>query len=181
MTAPSDLDAAFEAKLAQMRVTNAEGRPDGAVTEASWQSLMLSHRHPVQGADTPYGDRCVSIAGHWVCRRCSILYPIGVVVAFLFAAGVGWPESWDMAAIWILCVPATVAYCGQALGLFGYDVRFQTAAMAITALGFGRGLGYEFTDRWSGEFWWPVTVFGGLWFFATVVGSLRQKKAPSTT
>lgn len=174
MTAPSDLDAAFEAKLAQMRATTAEGRSDGAVTEGSWGSMWLSHRHPDPDADIPYGDRCVSIGGRWVCRRCSVLYPIGVVVAFLFAAGIGWPEAWDMTAIWILCIPATVAYCGQALGLFQYDAKVQTAAMAVSSLGFGRGLGYEFTERWSGEFWWPVTVFGGLWFFSTLIGALRR-------
>jgi hypothetical protein len=102
------------------------------------------------------------------------------VVAFLFAAGIGWPESWDMAAIWILCIPATVAYCGQALGLFGYNAKVQTAAMAVSALGFGRGLGYEFTQRWSGEFWWPVTIFGGLWFSSTLIGALRLARRSST-
>ncbi|NNE97000.1 MAG: hypothetical protein HKN24_13320 [Acidimicrobiales bacterium] len=173
MTAPSDLDAAFEAKLAQMRDGNTEGSSDGAVTEAS-SPMWLTHRYPVAGASTPYGDRCVHVGRHWVCRRCSILYPIGVVVAVLFAAGIGWPETWDMTAIWLLCVPATVAYCGEALGLFDYNPRVQSWAMAMSAVGFGRGLGYEFTERWSGEFWWPVTVFGGLWFFATLIGHLRS-------
>ncbi len=150
-----------------MRQKNAEGRSDGAVAEAGLGTLFLSHRHPVPGHDKPFGDRCVQIGGRWVCRRCSLLYPIGTVVAFLFAFGIGWPESLDMTLIWILCIPATVAYCGEALGLFSYDPRVQSAAMAVSALGFGRGLGYEFQERWSGEFWWPVTIFGGLWFFST--------------
>ncbi len=176
MTAPSDLDAAFEAKLAQMRAGNEQGRSDGAATQVPGGPIWLSHRHPDPSSDAPFGDRCVKIGGHWVCRRCSVLYPIGVIVAFLYAAGIGWPESWDMTAIWLLCIPATVAYCGQALGLFEYNTRVQTATMAVSALGFGRGLGYEFTQRWSGEFWWPVTVFGGLWFFATLFGALGRKE-----
>ena len=161
-----------------MRATDAEGRSDGAVTEASLSPMWLTHRHPEPehpDQTKPYGDRCVKVAGHWMCRRCSILYPIGTIVAFLFAAGIGWPASWDMTAIWLLCIPATVAYCGQALGFFGYEPRIQSAAMAVSALGFGRGLGYEFTERWSGQFWWPVTVFGGLWFFSTLIGALRSR------
>ena len=176
MTAPPDLDAAFEAKLAEIRRSGAEGRSSDAATPSSLGELFLSHRHPEPGSETPFGDRCVQVGTRWVCRRCSLLYPIGTVVAFLFAFGVGWPNSWDMTAIWLLCIPATVAYCGEALGLFAYNARVQSAAMAVSALGFGRGLGYEFQDRWSGQFWWPVTVFGGLWFFSTLIGALRHKR-----
>ncbi len=175
MTAPSDLDAAFVAKLAEMRQRKLTGRSLGAVQGLSEReargNLWLAHRWPEK-----YGERCVHIRGRWVCRRCSVLYPIGVVVATLFAAGVElWPRSWDMTAIWVLCIPGTVAYCGEAVGLFTYRARWQSLAMAITAVGFGRGLGYEFLERWSGQFWWPVTVFGGLWFAATVIGSLRTR------
>lgn len=172
MTAPSDPDAAFSAKLAELRQQDAEGGSVGPVRGLSHEeavaNLWLAHRWPAD-----YDPRCVHIGGRWICRRCGILYPIGVVVAFLFAAGIElWPRSWDMAAIWVLCIPATVAYCGEALGLFAYHRRWQGIAMAISAVGFGRGLGYEFLDRWSGEFWWPVTVFGGLWFSATVIGAI---------
>ena len=136
--------------------------------------MWLAHRWPDK-----YTERCVQVHGTGGCvadAACCI--PIGVVIATLFAMGIElWPRSWDMAAIWVLCIPGTVAYCGEAVGLFGYRARWQTLAMAITAVGFGRGLGYEFLDRWSGQFWWPVTVFGGLWFAATVIGALRPQAA----
>ncbi len=200
MTASSDLDAAFEAKRAEVLAKYAKGGsddavlklssdspapaaaadgtllPDGTVVSAdqAQRNMWLAHRWPEH-----YADRCVHVRGHWICRRCSLLYPIGTLIAILFAAGVElWPRSWDMTAIWILCIPATVAYCGEALGLFPYRARWQTIAMGISAIGFGRGLGYEFLERWSGEFWWPVTVFGGTWFAATMVAAYRSR-APS--
>lgn len=101
---------------------------------------------------------------------------MGFLVAFLAAAGYPlWPASWDPAAIWILCLPATVAYVGEAIGLFGYSPRWQVATMLITATAFGRALGYELVDRWSPEFWQPVAVFGGIWFLATVFGLQTSK------
>ncbi len=129
-----------------------------------------------------YEERCVTVGSRHVCRRCGVLYGIGFIVAFAAAFGAApWPESWDPLAIWILCIPATVAYCGEAIGLFRYSPRWQTIAMAITALGFGRGLGYELTERWSSEFWGPVAVFGGLWFMFTMIGATRKRIRASQT
>ncbi len=205
MTASSDLDAALEATRAEFLAKYVEGGADDAAhkhtdtapsaesvdegepgqpitpaltpdgmpisAEQARNNLWLAHRWPEH-----YGDRCAHVGGRWICRRCSILYPIGTLVAILFAAGFEiWPRSWDMEAIYILCVPGTVAYCGEAVGLFRYRPRWQGVAMAITAVGFGRGLGYEFLNRWSGEFWWPVTIFGGLWFAASLIAAYRNR------
>lgn len=154
MTNGSDL--LFEQRLAEIN--------DRAVDREARRGLWLSHHWPEE-----YQTRCVRVGNRHVCRRCAALYPLGIVVAFLAAAGLPlWPESWDPAAIWLLSIPATVAYVGVAIGLFRYSVRWQVAAMLITSLAFGRGLGYELVSRWSPEFWQPVAVFGGLWFFASV-------------
>lgn len=158
-----DVGAAFDAGLAKI-----------AAKERQYQGrrgLWLAHHWPES-----YADRCVHIGGRWVCRRCAALYPMGIFIAVLSAVGYPpWPPSIDPWPIWLLCLPATLAYCLEALGLIRYRARQQTAAMIITAVGFGRGLGYELNDRWSPEFWGPVAVFGGLWFFATVIGLKRRR------
>lgn len=152
----ADLDAVFEWQAARIRrrLTDAEAR----------RTLWLSHHWPDQ-----YRSRCIRVGRRHLCRRCTALYPLGLVVAALSAAGSPpWPVAWDPAAIWLLSIPATVAFVGEAVGAFAYSPRWQTAAMLVSAVAFGRALGYELVDRWSPEFWQPVAVFGGLWFLASV-------------
>ncbi|MFV0525030.1 MAG: hypothetical protein ACK5RL_11070 [Acidimicrobiales bacterium] len=159
--------ARFERRLAEMAAR--ERRYQGR------RNLWLAHHWP-----DDYPDRCVRLGRRWVCRRCAALYPLGVLVALVAALGYPpWPVSWDPWPIWILSLPATIAYVGEAVGLFPYRPRIQVAATLITAVGFGRGLGYEFGQRWSPEFWGPVAVFGGIWFAATLIGSRRRAGAES--
>ncbi len=135
---------------------------DEGVSAGMW----LSHHW-----ESDHNERCVRLAGKPVCRRCLALYPLGLLVAVLSAAGYPpWPLEWDPAAIWILSIPATVAFIGEVLGLVGYSARWQVATTVFAAVAYGRALGYEFVERWSPEFWEPIAVFGGLWFFAAYYG-----------
>lgn len=157
-------EALFEQRLAQINSRN--------LNQRARRQMWLAHHWP-----EAYAERCVSIGGRHICRRCAALYPLGIIVAVLAATGLPlWPQSWDPTAIWMLCLPATVAFVGEAVGLFRYSPRWQVAAMLVTATAFGRGLGYELVDRWSPEFWQPVAVFGGLWFFATAIGHARRSR-----
>lgn len=135
-----------------------------AAPDNPMRGMWLSHHWPEDQA-----QRCVTVGGRPVCRRCLALYPLGVLVAVLAAFGLApWPTTWDPAAIWVLSIPATVAFVGEMLGWFGYSSRWQVATTLLAALAYGRALGYEFNERWSPEFWEPITVFGGLWFFAAL-------------
>ncbi len=153
----------FEARLAMIGAQERERQAK--------KNMWLAHHYPVD-----YGEKCVKLGGRHVCRRCAALYPMGIIVAIASAVGFApWPESWDPAAIWVLCLPATIAFCGEAIGLFRYNAKWQVAMMLITAVAFGRGLGYEFEERWHPNFWGPVIIFGALWFLATAIGSTRRK------
>jgi hypothetical protein len=139
------------------------------------KNMWLAHHWP-----DDYAERCVNVGGRHVCRRCAALYPLGLLIAILSASGAYlWPVGFDPAAIWILSIPATVTYCGEAVGLFRYNPKVQVATTLIAALAFGRALGYEFVERWSLEFWGPITVFGGLWFVATMIGLTRKRLQPT--
>jgi hypothetical protein len=148
---------AFERRLAEIA--------DRRRGELGKRQLWHAHHWPEH-----YGERCVPIAGrHW-CRRCLSLYPLGFLVALLSALGLPpWPAAADPALIWLLCLPGTVAFVGEAVGLFPYRARWQMAATLVTSVAFGRGLGYELEERWSPEFWGPVAVFGGIWFAASII------------
>ncbi|MEM7321670.1 MAG: hypothetical protein AAF531_01170 [Actinomycetota bacterium] len=159
-------DARFAERVAEIE--------EQAADRLARRHLWLAHHWPED-----YPDRCVRVGSRHVCRRCAALYPLGLVVAFLAAFGLPlWPTAWDPAMIWVLCLPATAAFVGEAIGLFGYSPRWQVGATLITALAFGRGLGYELVDRWSPEFWQPVAIFGGLWFFATLFDHTTKRRPP---
>lgn len=155
----------FDAKLASIAAqeTRLLGR----------KNMWLAHHWPEH-----YSERCVKVGGRHVCRRCAALYPIGFLTAFLFALKgfTFWPTELDPAPIWILSIPATVAYCAEALGFVRYNPKVQVATTIAAGFGFGHALGYELQERWSTEFWGPIAVFGGIWFFATVIGMERKKK-----
>lgn len=134
------------------------------------EELWLAHHWPHE-----YSQRCVRLGSRHVCRRCLALYPLGFVIAFAAALGLSlWPDRFDPALIWLLCLPATIAFVGEAIGLFPYNGRWQSAMMLITATAFGKALSYELQDRWSSEFWQPVAVFGGIWFAASLFQRRRR-------
>ena len=140
------------------------------------RNMWLAHHWPEH-----YGERCVTIGGRHICRRCAALYPLGLLVAVLSAKGVvPWPASMDPWAIWILSIPATVAYCGEAIGAWPYSAKVQVATTLLAAMAFGRALGYEFVERGSWEFWGPICFFGLTWFLFTAAGMYLRKKRPHT-
>jgi len=164
---PAD-EAAFAAGVRRLRRLEDE--------ERGRTQLWHAHHWPAD-----YPTHCVRVGGrHW-CRRCLALYPLGFLVAVLSALGwPPWPAAADPAIIWILCLPGTVAFVGEAVGVFAYRTRWQVGATLITAVAFGRGLGYELVERWSPEFWQPVAVFGGIWFLASVFRTQTARPATGT-
>ena len=169
MTAP-DIDAEAEARFQELVERRNEAEERHRRDVRARRTLWLSHHWPES-----YDDRCLRLGRWHVCRRCSALYGVGFVVAGAMTAGVRpWPDGWDPTVIWLLCLPATIAFVGEALGWFGYRVSWQVATTLVAGLAFGKALGYELDQRWSPEFWGPIAVFGGIWFFASLIGHRRR-------
>jgi hypothetical protein len=148
---------AFTTKVAEIEQRNS--------TERARRGMWLAHHWP------DHYERCVVIGGRHVCRRCLVLYPLTIAVAL---AAVGdvllWPRRFDPELIWLLSIPGTLEYVAEQLGLLRYRARRQMIATALTAIPLGRGMSYEFEQRWSWYFWGPLLVFGTIWFIATIVG-----------
>lgn len=163
-SAPAGLDpaaqSAFDDKLADMARRDGERR--------AGREMWHAHHWPDEY------DRCVAIGGRHVCRRCLTLYPLALTVAALSLAGVVlWPESLDLWLIWGLCIPATLDFVLEQLGVIRYSARRQVVTTALLAPALGRGFGHELDDAWSWEFWGPVLTFCSIWFIATLVGRTR--------
>lgn len=158
--------AMFELTLQQVRKREHERQ--------AAKSIWLSHHWP-----DDYHTKCVKIGRRHICRRCAALYPLGFLVAILSVVGLPlWPNTLDPALIWILCIPASAAFVGEAIGLFNYSPRWQVGTTLIAAAAYGKALGYELQDRWSPEFWWPIAIFGGLWFLASVFNAKTAPRLP---
>lgn len=135
------------------------------------RQMWLAHHWPDH-----YHERCVKLGTRQVCRRCAALYPLGLLIAILSFNGLTpWPTSIDPLPIWLLSIPATVAYCAEAIGLISYNPKVQVGTTLFAAVAFGHALSYEFAERWSPEFWGPICVFGGIWFVFTALGMQRKK------
>ncbi len=155
-----DFDAEFERTVAAIEERESEHR--------AAKGLWLSHHWPDEH------DRCVVVRGRPVCRRCLTLYPVALLVAGLSLAGLApWPERLDLWFIWGLCVPATIEFVAEQVGLIGYSARRQIVATLMLAPALGRGFAHELDQSWSWEFWGPVLVFCSVWFVATLLGRSR--------
>ncbi|MGI9606064.1 MAG: hypothetical protein ACR2P0_08000 [Acidimicrobiales bacterium] len=160
-TSPAAVDAAFD-RVAERRASEAE---HAEAKRVLWRTHHWPHRY----------DRCMTIGGRPVCRRCFWFYSISFAVAALGFAGISpWPASWDQTLVWALSIPATVEFVGGEIGWWRYDARRQTIVTAILAPAVGRGMYAELQDQGSWLFWGPVLVFGSTWFIAAVIGWLRK-------
>ncbi|MEM9613134.1 MAG: hypothetical protein AAGA59_09375 [Actinomycetota bacterium] len=161
--------ARFDAGLARLAARETE--------RLARRRLWLAHHWPQH-----YHERCVTVGGRPMCRRCLALYPLAFLVAFTSAAGFApWPPALDPWPIWLLSIPATVAYAAEAIGVVDYRPRWQVGTTLLAAFAFGRALGYELTDRWHPWFWGPLAVFGALWFWATVYAAGQRAATASTS
>jgi uncharacterized membrane protein len=156
-------DDRFDAALAEIEARHAE--------ERAGKQMWLTHHWPDEY------ERCVVIGGRHVCRRCLVLYSSSFLVAALLLAGVSlWPERLELWLIWGLCIPASIDFVGEQLGLFRYSARRQLAVTLLLGPALGAGFAHELDDSWSWEFWGPVLVFCTLWFFAALTGRGRKKQ-----
>ena len=137
--------------------------------EAHSRALWLTHHHPDQY------DHCVVIAGRHVCRRCITLYPTTLAFAALTLVGWSlWPEALDPWFIWLPCIPVTVDFVFEQLGVWRYSARRQFLTTLLVGPALGRGIGHELDDSWSWELWGPLLCFCTIWFFAAIEGHRRR-------
>ncbi len=152
----------FAAKLSEI-----EARREREQQSPMW----LTHHWPDEY------DRCMRMGGRHACRRCVVLYSVGLITAIGVAAGATlWPARLDWWIVWLGCVPGTTEFVLEQLGVVRHSPRRQVVLTAILAVAFGRGLGAEFQDRWDWLFWGPILAFCTVWGTAAVLGHRRRRR-----
>lgn len=132
--------------------------------------LWLAHHWPHDF------HRCIEVRGRMVCRRCSVLYPLGILSAFVLANVASWPDGLDLWLVWLLPLPAFVELVGEQLGWFGPDPRRLVAVTVPLAVACGR-LYVRYLDD-HGDLVPFAVIFGyGLACVAVVAVSARRRPA----
>ena len=129
--------------------------------------LLLAHHPPNRY------DRCLRIGGHYVCRRCAVLYPAAFAVAVASLAGAHWPDAWDRTLLYLLPLPVTLEFIIERLGAIRYHAGRQMAVTLLAAPALGRGFARYAVHPGDRLFWTMVLLFGGSSLLALMLSSGR--------
>lgn len=161
-------EAELERRIAAtLEAQQAERRANPVVDTPMW----LSHHWP-----SGY-DRCARIGRHHICRRCLILYPTAIVVAFAAGFGLRWPTSWDPWIYWLLPAPGVIEFCLDTLGVIRHRPWRQAIVSAMLAVAYGNIL-WRYSHHPGDPLVWTVVLTQtGLCGLAALVG-LALRRAP---
>lgn len=132
--------------------------------------LWLSHHWPHQH------DRCIPVRGRMVCRRCAVLYPLGLLSALVLGTVGSWPDAADPWLVWLLPLPAFLDFVGEHLGWWRPSPARLVAVTVPLAIGCGRLYVRYLEDR-GDAVPFAVTFGYGLVCVAVVLASHRRRPA----
>lgn len=136
--------------------------------------LWLSHHWPHEF------HRCIEVQGRMVCRRCAVLYPVGLLSAWVLSVVGSWPDGLDLWLVWLLPLPAFLELAGEQLGLLRPSPARLVAVTVPLAVACGRLYGRYLDDPVD-----PVpfvVVFGyGFACIAVVLWSARRRAGARPT
>ena len=133
-------------------------------TIAPTSRLWLSHHQAHQS------ERCVTVRGRHVCRRCAVLYPAALVVLGLSLLGLHWPAGLDGVLLWALPAPAVAEFIGEHLGRVSHDAKRLRWLTVLAAPALGRGFA-RYLEHPGDRLWWNVVATYVLLGVAAVVAA----------
>ncbi len=132
--------------------------------------LWLTHHHEGEL------ERCATVGGHQVCRRCLLLWPLTFAALVLSFAGVKWPRADDNLMLVLLPLPAVIEFVLE----HARRLAYRPARQASLSLPLAAALGVGF-DRYlhhpGDALWWSVVVvYGGVCAGAALAA--QQRRSP---
>jgi uncharacterized membrane protein len=131
--------------------------------------LWLTHHWPDEY------DRCATVRGRLVCRRCLVLYPLALVAALVLAHVASWPERLDPWFLWLLPLPAVVEFVAEQLRLVRHSPRRLVVLTTLLAVACGRLYVRYLDDHTDGLVWTVVTAYAGACLAAWFVRAFRPR------
>ena len=131
--------------------------------------MWMSHHWPEDH------DRCISVRGRMVCRRCVVLYPIALLVVVVFGFWDVWPDGADDWVLWLLPLPAVIEFAGEHLGYLRPHAGRLIAVTVPLAVACGR-LYLRYIDEPTDELTLSVVGgYGGLCLLLVLLTSSRRR------
>lgn len=134
--------------------------------------MWLSHH------DADQHDRCATVAGRLVCRRCLVLYPGMLAVAAVQLAGAV-PADLGVALMWVMPLAVVGEWIGEQVGNLAYSARRQVVTTALASVSFGVALGRHVRHPFELAATAPAITFTVVCLLAWFVGARRHD--PGTT
>ncbi len=144
------------------------------------------HDDPPVVADTPMWlshhwpgdyDRCVSVAGLHICRRCLVLYPVALVAGIVINVGSWWDETWDPLVLWLFPLPGVIEFVLDNVRVVAYRPRRQVALSALGAVAAGVGYVRYLDDLTDPLVWSVVAVYTSVCLSAAMIGGLWRRRS----
>jgi len=136
--------------------------------------LWLSHHRP------EHHDRCVSLGGVAVCRRCAVLYPLVVAVAALVAAVEPQPAV-ALAAMWLAPLPLSIEWIAEQFGILLHRPRRLVATTALASVGIGAALAWHLRTPFDPDVLAPMATHFTICGASSVVALRRDREARQRT
>lgn len=159
-------EAELDRRIAQALEAQRIERDENPIADTP---LWLAHHWPSRY------DRCIRVGGHHVCRRCAVLYPVAILVAFAAGLGLRWPESWDVWMYWLLPMPGVVEFVLDVFGVIRHRPLRQVVVSALLAVAYGNLLWRYSNDPTDGLVWTVVLVQTGICGVAAVVSLVLRR------
>lgn len=140
------------------------------IERGEYTPLWLSHHWPHDF------HRCIEVRGRMVCRRCAVLYPVGLLSAVVLAITGSWPDAMDAWLVWLLPLPAALELIGEHLGLLAPSPRRLVVVTVLLGVACGR-LYLRYLDDHGDPLPFAVTFGYGLLCLAVVAVSAGRRRA----
>lgn len=121
-------------------------------------------------------DRCIQVRGRMVCRRCAVLYPVGLLTAAALAIAGTDASSVPAWLLWLLPLPAVVEWTGEHLGWLRPSPRRLVVVTGLLAVACG-GLYVRYLDDHTDAAFLGVFGVYGAWCIAVAVVGARRRRA----
>jgi hypothetical protein len=131
--------------------------------------LWLSHHWPHEY------DRCIEVRGRMVCRRCAVLYPVGLLTAAVLGAAGADADTVPAWLLWLLPVPAVAEWTAEHLGWARPSPVRLVAVTVLLALACGALYVRYLDDHTDATVFGVFGVYGTWCVLVAVIGARRRR------
>lgn len=132
--------------------------------------LWLAHHWPHEF------DRCIAVRGRMVCRRCAVLYPVGLLTAATLGIAGADADLVPAWLLWLLPLPAVAEWTAEHLGLARPSPRRLVVVTLLLALACGPLYLRYLDDHTDGVVFSLFGVYGTWCVLTAIVGARRRAR-----